>query len=90
VTLAAQTCAYHPERLGQGLCMRCRKVVCQECALTWEGVNHCRPCLEVVRGQARRRSSWWTWSAWALVTAGLFLVTGLVLTWATALWGNRW
>ena len=90
IALSIQTCAYHPDRVGQALCMRCRRVICQECALTWDGVNHCRPCLELRRGQARRGRSWLRWVGWAAITSALFLATGWAMAWSVGLWARRW
>lgn len=90
MTLAVQRCAYHPERVGQALCMRCRRVVCQECALTWDGVNHCRQCLEARRTEARPGRTWPRWVRWAALTSALFVATGWALAWSIGLWARRW
>jgi hypothetical protein len=70
--------------------MRCRRVVCQECALTWDGVNHCRACLELRRGQSRGERSWLRWVGWAAVTSVLFVATGWAMAWSIGLWARRW
>ena len=38
-------CAYHNDRPGIGVCMRCRSVVCAECTTRLEGINYCHACL---------------------------------------------
>jgi hypothetical protein len=80
-----QSCAHHPGRHGFALCMSCRNVVCQECATTWEGVNHCRPCLAKKGAEPRSGSSVGAWLLWAALCALLFLAAGRALTWSTAL-----
>jgi hypothetical protein len=81
----AQLCAHHPERRGFALCMTCRKVVCQECATTWDGVNHCRPCLARKSATKPVRAPWISWLAWAFACAVLFLAAGRSLAWSAAL-----
>jgi hypothetical protein len=44
-----RSCAHHPDRTGHALCMACRKVLCQECATEWDGINYCAACLVQVR-----------------------------------------
>ena len=81
----AQRCAHHPERSGFALCMTCRKVVCQECATTWDGVNHCRPCLALRSAAQEVRPPWMTWLVWAGACAALFFAAGRSLAWSSAL-----
>ena len=82
---AVQLCAHHPERRGYALCMTCRKVVCQECATTWEGVNHCRPCLALKTSEKAARTGPGAWLGWAAGCALLFVVTARSLAWSGAL-----
>jgi hypothetical protein len=82
MALTAQTCAHHPERLGFALCMACHRVVCQECATTWNGVNHCRPCLAGLRASAERRTPLLSWMLFGLLTLALFLLCGRAMVWA--------
>ena len=86
--LALQNCAHHPGRVGFALCMSCRRVVCQECATTWDGVNHCRPCLSQRRAAVERRTSAAAWIAWALGSALLFAASGYAMAWAGAFWAK--
>ena len=86
----AQSCAHHPGRRGFALCMSCRKVVCQECATTWDGVNHCRPCLAkrgAVLAPQRRIGAW---IAWALLCGALLAVAGRAMAWSAAILARTW
>ena len=38
-------CHHHPQRLGIGICVECRQVVCAECSTQFEGINRCARCL---------------------------------------------
>ena len=60
--LKKKYCANHPERLAHSLCMSCRKMVCQECATEWDGINYCVACLKLQRSDSRRRGSAFTWA----------------------------
>ena len=70
--------------------MSCRKVVCQECATEWDGINYCSACLAVRRGAARGGSS----TLGLLVTGGFSIVLAFLaarlMVWvgvlATELW----
>ncbi len=48
---ASGRCRYHPERMGIGICVECRNVICAECSTQFEGINRCASCL------ARRHAS---------------------------------
>lgn len=85
MALTAQTCAHHPERLGFALCMSCRRVVCQECATTWGGVNHCRPCLRQLRAAAEERTPVHTWLLLLGLCILLFFLTGRAMVWVGTL-----
>ena len=52
-------CTYHPDRIGIGVCMRCRAVICAECCTRLDGINHCHACLGELgqRPTPRRRQS---------------------------------
>ena len=88
MTLAVQTCTHHPERIGFALCMSCHKVVCQECATTWDGVNHCRPCLSRIRAAAEQRTPIAAWLVFAGGGGALFLLAGWAMAWASSLWAR--
>ena len=53
---AATNCAHHPDRPGHALCMECRRVVCEECATDWQGINYCAPCLARKAAGGRSRA----------------------------------
>ena len=39
-------CANHPDQPSVGICVSCRRFVCEACVTRIQGVNHCRECLE--------------------------------------------
>ena len=82
--LQRRHCANHADRPGYAVCMACGKVVCQECATRWDGINYCVGCLAERRLGARRRSSALRWVALALVTTGLFYAAGRVMVFSAA------
>jgi len=86
----AQRCAHHPGRRGFALCMSCRKVVCQECATTWDGVNYCRPCLAKRGALAAPRARIGAWVGWAVMCAILFALAGRTMAWSAALFARMW
>jgi hypothetical protein len=88
MALTAQTCAHHPERNGFALCMSCQRVVCEECATTWDGVNHCRPCLVAIRASLERRTSGWTWFLFGALSLVLLGLCGRAMVWAGVLWAR--
>ena len=65
--------------------MDCAKLICQECATTWEGINYCAPCLAHTRGEQRATSSVGAWLAVAGVTALLLWVASYVMMWVAIL-----
>jgi hypothetical protein len=80
----ASSCVHHSDRPAHALCMSCGAAVCQECATTWDGINHCASCL-AKRGQARERRR--SWPALLLVlaaSAGLFWLGAKLMVWAGA------
>jgi hypothetical protein len=65
--------------------MSCGAAVCQECATTWDGINHCATCL-ARRGRTRETRR--TWPALVLVVAlswGFFWLGARLMVWAGAL-----
>jgi len=83
--LASQTCANHPERPGRALCMNCKKVVCQECATQWEGINYCVACLKSRRSESKEQTAIIGWVATIAATVLLFFAASTVLVWAATL-----
>ena len=39
-------CAYHPDRDAAGVCVKCGKLVCEECRRVLEGKIYCASCTE--------------------------------------------
>jgi hypothetical protein len=81
VTLPIAACPNHPQREAIGICVRCRRRVCSECATKVDGINYCVGCLaELARGPARsakRARAPLT----AYVSAGAYLVVLSGLFW---------
>ncbi len=78
-------CRYHPERDAIGVCMRCRAVICSECSTRIDGINHCRPCLEVLRGEVGARRAGPSFAGRGVAIAilfGLCFVLVLLLSYA--------
>lgn len=84
---ASGRCRYHPERMGIGLCVECRNVVCAECTTQFEGINRCATCLAkrhaALRTVVDRKS--WTVGNVLLSVVGMLCVFGVVLLFARAL-----
>jgi hypothetical protein len=78
---ARRVCAHHPDRAGHAACMACRRVVCQECATTWDGIHYCVACLAERRRTAEGRGSWAGLALLALACAGLLAVTARLMVW---------
>ena len=62
--------------------MACRKVLCQECATEWDGINYCVACLALRRKADRARSSVLSWAAVLLASAALFFASARLMVWA--------
>jgi len=55
----AYRCLNHPERDAIGICVKCRKYICAECATRISGVNYCADCLpRGGDGQNKQSQSW--------------------------------
>jgi hypothetical protein len=54
--------------------MACRKILCDECATTFDGINYCRPCLESRAAGKRARAAWLP----ALLLLGLIAGAGFL------------
>ena len=75
-------CHHHPQRLGIGICVECRQVVCAECSTQFEGINRCARCLaKMAPRQAEKRSfrEWGPVSILGALCCGGLLYGGLVL-----------
>ncbi len=54
-------CHLHSERMGVGVCVECRRVICQECTTPFEGINRCADCLRrrlAALGSSRKVAEW--------------------------------
>jgi hypothetical protein len=80
-------CSYHPERVGVGICVECRKVICVECTTQFEGINRCARCLALKLQKSTRlagRREWtvgnvfWVLVSLASVFGGVYLVASLL------------
>ena len=83
VTLAR--CAFHAERPAFARCMRCTKMLCQECATQWDGIWHCAGCLGARRGAGVRRSPFASWLGVGLMSLILLYLGARVMVWTGAL-----
>ncbi|MBI2932709.1 MAG: hypothetical protein HYY16_13765 [Planctomycetes bacterium] len=83
-------CANHPERYGHALCMTCGKVVCQECATPWDGINYCASCLARRRQGARKGGSALSWAALAATIVLLFFAARTAMVWGAGLLVSAW
>jgi len=69
-------CYQHPQRLGIGICVECRQVVCAECSTQFEGINRCARCLAKMAPKKSARSAFHEWGA--LSVAGALGALGLL------------
>jgi hypothetical protein len=90
VSPLSERCAHHPDRHGFALCMSCRKVVCQECATTWDGVNHCRSCLAERGATASAPRRVRAWVACAVFCAVALPLLARGLAWSAAMVARYW
>lgn len=49
-TLSRERCAVHPDRGAVGLCERCGRTVCLECAIPFRGAIRCERCAALELG----------------------------------------
>lgn len=80
-----QYCSNHPERYGHAVCMSCRKVICQECATEWEGINYCTACLARRRKATATRVPVLGWVAVLVACGVLFYAAQKAMVWGSAL-----
>lgn len=50
-TLARERCELHPDRAAVGLCARCGRTVCLECAVPFRGTLRCERCAAIELGE---------------------------------------
>lgn len=79
-------CYQHPQRLGIGICVECRQVVCAECSTQFEGINRCARCLARMAPRAAEQRPYQEWGPLSLM--GALLCGGLIYggVWLLALW----
>ncbi|MCS6859913.1 MAG: hypothetical protein NZT92_06295 [Abditibacteriales bacterium] len=73
-------CVHHPDREGIGVCVRCRQVVCAECATKIDRINYCHRCLATLSAEGRvtapRRATAEKATAVALLVVSFLVLTG--------------
>lgn len=74
-------CADHPDRPAHARCMSCRKVLCDECATPWDGINYCSRCLRERARTGGDSAAWATALLLGVAVAGLALAHAHVMTW---------
>ena len=85
---SAVHCHHHPQRLGIGICVECRQVICAECSTQFDGINRCSTCLARLAPKAAVKSPFREWGAASMVGAllcfgGLYSVVVLLAAWAS-------
>jgi len=75
----AYYCLNHPDRDAVGVCVKCRKYVCVECATKIEGVNYCADCLPHVGRRESGRSRSWERPAATLLTLTCLAICSVLL-----------
>jgi hypothetical protein len=75
-------CYHHPQRLGIGICVECRQVVCAECSTQFEGINRCASCLAKLAPKtdtSKHVRSEWGFGSLLGATVALGLLWGAVM-----------
>ena len=75
-------CHYHPDRLGLGICVECRNVICQECTTQFEGINRCAQCLAARHAALQKRQVRRSWSVGNVLLSLAAFATVYGLVWA--------
>lgn len=80
MSITSGRCANHPDRHGLGVCVECRKVVCEECTTRFEGINRCTMCLAARQAALADVPDVPEWSARVVIPAicGVLLFFGLL------------
>ena len=81
-------CADHPDRPAHARCMSCRKVLCDECATTWDGINYCSRCLHARGTSSKTRAAWFPALVLLSLVAALSLAHAQVLVWVGSLFAR--
>ena len=85
-----RVCSRHPDRPGHATCMACTRVVCQECATTWDGIHYCVECLAAKRRAGEGRASWLGFALVSLACVGLLAATARLMVWAGVTLAGLW
>ncbi|HLT29810.1 MAG TPA: hypothetical protein VK013_07190 [Myxococcaceae bacterium] len=88
MSITSGRCANHPDRHGLGVCVECRKVVCEECTTRFEGINRCTTCLAKRQAALAQAPDIPEWSARVVIPAGLGVLLFLGLLSLLAGWGG--
>ena len=75
----AYRCLNHPERDAIGICVKCRKYICAECATRISGVNYCADCLPRAGAEDTRRSLSWEKPVAAILMVLSLLVCSFII-----------
>ena len=65
--------------------MNCKKVVCQECATQWEGINFCVACLKSKREKSTEKSTVAGWLAISAAIVLLFYAASGLMAWSASI-----
>ena len=81
-------CHHHPQRLGIGICVECRQVICAECSTQFDGINRCSSCLAKLAPKAAEPSRFREWGPWSIAGAlvcfaSLYAAVVLVAVWVS-------
>jgi hypothetical protein len=80
-TSRALVCTDHPDRPAHARCMSCRKVLCDECATQWDGINYCSRCLQARGTAARTRTAWLPGLLMVVVIGTLLFFHARLMVW---------
>ena len=83
-TITIARCTYHADRPAFARCMSCSKMLCQECATQWDGINLCVHCLALRGRSTKRERRPLAWIGVSLATAALFWIAVRAMLWIGA------
>lgn len=79
-TLARERCTIHPDRSAVGVCERCRRLVCLDCAIPFRGAVRCEQCAALELGDPAPEATADRPRILGQYLALLFLLLGLAAT----------
>ncbi len=50
-------CFYHPDREAVAVCSKCKKPLCKECAITYNGKIYCKECFEELKSTMQKKET---------------------------------